>query len=151
MMIDQASDFLARLRQTWHRALSKRRAINELAACPPGELRRIASDVGLNCDDLVRLCCSHIGPSELLPQRLQLLGIDPEFVRHAAPTTFRELARVCASCKASRRCARDLARGDVQAGMDAYCLNGPIIDALTVRDGAQLNCAGTGRSACAGG
>ena len=135
MMVEQASDFLTRLRQTWRRALSKRRAINELAACPPGELRRIASDVGLSGDDPGRLCRSHNGPSELLPQRLQLLGIDPEFVRHAAPTTSRDLARVCASCRASRRCARDLARGDVQAGMDSYCLNGPTIDALMVRDG----------------
>jgi len=138
MMIEQASDFLTRLRQTWRRTLSKRRTVNELAACPPDELQRIASDVGLNSDDLLRLCHSHIGPSELLPQRLQLLGIDPEFVRHAAPTTFKDLVRVCASCKASRQCARDLARGNVQAGMDGYCLNGLSIDALTVRDGRTV-------------
>ncbi len=138
MTVEHASDFLTRLRQTWRRALSKRRAINELAACPPGELRRIAYDVGLSGDDLRRLSCSHLGPSELLPQRLQLLGLDPEFVRHTAPTAFRDLARVCASCKVSRRCARDLARGDVQAGMDGYCLNGPTIDALTAGDGRTI-------------
>ena len=134
MMVEHASDFLTRLRQTWRRALSKRRAINELAACPPGELGRIASDVGLSGDDLRLLCRSHIGPSELLPQRLQLLAIDPEYVKHAEPATFRDLVRLCASCRASRRCARDLARGNVQAGMDGYCLNGPTIDALTVRE-----------------
>ena len=145
MMVQEASDFLTRLRQSWRRALSKRRAINELADCPPSELRRIASDVGVSGDDLLRLHCSHNGPSELLPQRLQMLGIDPEFVRHAAPTTFRDLARVCGSCRASRRCARDLARGDVQTGMNAYCLNGPIIDALTVRDGRPFIGAETGR------
>ena len=138
MMVEHASDFLMRLRQTWRRAVSKRRAIHEMAACPPGELRRIASDVGLSGDDLRRLCRSHNGPSELLPQRLQLLGIDPEFVRHAALATSRDLARVCASCGASRRCARDLARGDVQAGMNSYCLNGPTIDALMVRDGRMV-------------
>jgi hypothetical protein len=138
MRVEHASDFLTRLRQAWRRALSKRQAVNELAACPPGELRRIASDVGLSGDDLRQLCPSHNGPSGLLPQRLQLLGVDPEFVRHAAPTTFRDLARVCTSCKASRRCARDLARGAVQAGMDAYCLNGPTIDALVVRDGRTV-------------
>ena len=38
MMVEQASNFLNRLRQRSQRALSKRRAINELAACPPGEL-----------------------------------------------------------------------------------------------------------------
>lgn len=106
MVTEHASDFLTRLRQSWRRAVSRRRTIGELAAYPPGELTRIASDVGLSGKDLWHLCCGHMGPSALLPQRLQLLGIDPEFVRHAAPTTFRDLARVCASCKASRRCAR---------------------------------------------
>ena len=67
---------------------------------------------------------------ELMGSTLELF--DPEFVRHAEPTTFRDLARVCASCQASRRCARDLSRGDVQAGMEAYCLNSATIDALTV-------------------
>ena len=138
MMVEHASDFLTRLRQGWRRALSNRRAIDEMAACPPGELRRIASDVGLSGNDLRRLCCSHNGPSELLPQRLQSLGIDPEFLRHAAPATSRDLARVCASCRASRRCARDLARGNVQAGMDGYCLNGPTIDAFTVGNGRTV-------------
>jgi hypothetical protein len=132
MTVQHASDFLTRLRQTWRQATSKRRAINELAACPPSELSRIASDVGLSGGDLLRVCHSHLGPSELLPQRLQLLGVDPEFIRHAEPTTFRDLTRVCASCTASRRCRRDLANGDVQAGMSGYCLNGPTIDALTV-------------------
>ncbi|NJO36002.1 MAG: hypothetical protein HC869_25945 [Rhodospirillales bacterium] len=89
--------------------------------------------MGLNGDDLRRLYRNDFGPTHLLPQRLQLLGIDPEFVVHTQPTTYRDLARVCAACRTSRRCARDLARGDVQAGMDGYCLNGPTIDALTVQ------------------
>ena len=42
-----------------------------------------------------------------------------------------DLVRVCASCKVCRRCARDLVRGDVQAGMWDYCLNGPTLDTLT--------------------
>jgi len=132
MNVERASGFLERLRQSWHRSISRRRAISELAACPPAELRRIASDVGVSGGDLRQLCRNDFGPSELLPQRLQLLGIDPEFVRHAEPTTFRDLQRVCGACQATRRCARDLARGDVQAGMDSYCLNGATLDALSV-------------------
>ena len=132
MNIERASGLINRLRRSWHRSMNRRRAINELAACPPSEIRRLACDVGLSGGDLRLLCRSDFGPSELLPRRLQVLGIDPEFVRHAEPTTFRDLARVCASCQASRRCARDLARGDVQAGMEGYCLNSATIDALTV-------------------
>jgi Family of unknown function (DUF6455) len=132
MNIERASRLVDRLRRSWHRSMNRRRAINELAACPPSEIRRLASDVGSGGDDLRLLCRSDFGPSELLPQRLESLGIDSEFVRHAEPTTFRDLARRCASCQATRRCARDLARGDVQAGMEAYCLNSATIDALTV-------------------
>jgi hypothetical protein len=73
-----------------------------------------------------------------MPERLEQLGLDPEFVRHAEPDLFRELERVCASCTAWHRCKQDLARGDVQAGMDSYCLNAARIDALTVdRHGPQ--------------
>jgi hypothetical protein len=35
-------------------------------------------------------------------------------------------------CPAWRRCARDLANGDTQAGMDRYCLASRTIDALAV-------------------
>jgi len=69
---------------------------------------------------------------QLMPQRLQQLGLDPEFVRKAEPETYRDLARVCATCTAWRRCKRDLARDDVQAGMEAYRLNSATIDRLTV-------------------
>lgn len=132
MNVERVSSLVERLRQSWQRSVSRRRALNELAACPPSELRRLASEVGVSGEDLRRLCGRDFGPSQLLPQRLQLLGVDPEFVRRAAPTTFRDLARVCACCPAWRRCARDLARGNVQAGMDGYCLNGASIDTLTV-------------------
>ena len=123
---------LAKLHDTWQRALSHRRSLAELAACPPSELRRIAHDVGLSETDLRSLSCNHPGPSELMPRRLEQLGLDPAYVKLARTETYRDLARVCASCTASRRCARDLANGDVQAGMRSYCLNAPTIDALVV-------------------
>jgi hypothetical protein len=132
MNVERASGLVDRLRRSWHRSMNRWRTMHELAVCPPSEIRRLASDLGLSGDDLRQLCRSDLGPSELLPRRLELLGIDPEFVRRAETTTLRDLARVCASCGASRRCARDLARGEAQAGMEAYCLNSPTIDGLTV-------------------
>jgi hypothetical protein len=131
-MNERVSLSVERLRRCWRDWLLRWRAIDELAACPPGELRRIASDLGVSSDELYRLSRNPNGPSELLPQRLELLGIDPEYVRQAMPTTFRDLARVCAACQASRRCRRDLARGDVQVGLESYCLNGPTTDVLTL-------------------
>jgi uncharacterized protein YjiS (DUF1127 family) len=123
---------LARLRDKWQRVRRNRRSMAELAACTPNDLHRIAQDVGLSESDLRSLSCSHPGPSELMPLRLQQLGLDPAFVQNARTATYRDLERVCAACKAWRRCARDLAEGDVQAGMNSYCLNAPTIDALTV-------------------
>jgi hypothetical protein len=98
----------------------------------PAERRHLAEDVGLSGTDLRRFNCTHNGPTELLPARLRELGIDPEFVKHARTATYRDLERVCATCKSSRQCANDLARGEVQAGMYSYCLNAPTIDALIV-------------------
>ena len=123
---------LSRLGSTWQRAVLYRRSMAELAACPPNELHRIAQDVGLSERDLRSLACSHRGPSELMPKRLQELRLDPAFVKYARTATYRDMERVCGTCKAWRRCARDLAKGDVQAGMRSYCLNAPTIDALTV-------------------
>jgi hypothetical protein len=67
-----------------------------------------------------------------MPARLRQLGIDPAFVKYARTATYRDLVRVCATCKSWRQCARDLARGDVQAGMHSYCLNAPTIEPLIV-------------------
>ena len=140
--MSRASEAIARLRDSWRRRLNARRGKAELAACPPGELHRIAADVGLTATDLKRLVCGHPGPSELLPLRLEQLGRDPQFVRHGQPATYRDLARVCASCTDWRRCQKDLARGSVQAGMGDYCLNTHTIDALTVEGPAGAGCKG---------
>jgi hypothetical protein len=116
----------------WRGALHRRRSMAALSACPPNELHHIAQDVGLSDRDLKSLACSNYGPSELMPKRLQELGLDPAFFRYARAAAYRDMERVCGTCKAWRRCERDLAKGDVQAGMRRYCLNAPTIDALTI-------------------
>ena len=123
---------LARIRVHWRCFVRNRRSMAELAACPASELRRIAQDVGVNDRDLRSLHCSHPGPAELMPERLRQLGLDPAYVEHALPGTYRDLQRVCAACKSWRRCSHDLANNDAQAGMHGYCHNVSTIDALTV-------------------
>jgi hypothetical protein len=132
-----ANSALISLRDRWRRMVRKRRSLEELAACAPSELQRIARDVGVSVSDLHIIAAAHPGPSELLPLRLELLGLDPGYVRAELTGTYRDLERTCAMCPARRRCARDLAKGDVQAGMDGYCLCSATIDALAV-DGAEL-------------
>jgi hypothetical protein len=122
---------LTRLKCKWQRIVRNRRSMADLAACPPSELHRLGQDVGVGDMDLRSLTCTHPGPSELMPRRLEQLGLDPEFVKHAWTATYRDMERVCGSCKDWRKCARDLAKGDVEAGMGSYCLNTPTIDAMT--------------------
>jgi len=117
---------------SWRRLLNNRKSMAEFAACPQDELHKMAPDIGLSPTTLWSLSCIHPGPSELMPQRLKQLGLDPGYVQVALTSTYRDLERVCANCKAWRCCARDLANGDVQAGMSSYCLNAFTIDTLTV-------------------
>jgi hypothetical protein len=126
------SRILGKLRGRWQRALHRYRSMAELAACPPNELHRTAQDVGLSGGDLHSLACSHAGPGELMPKRLEALGLDPAYFRCARTAAYRDMERVCSACNSWRHCARDLAKGDVQAGMQGYCLNAATIDALTI-------------------
>jgi hypothetical protein len=59
-------------------------------------------------------------------------GIEPTYVKVAETATYQDLERVCSACKAWRRCACNLAKRDVQAGMRSYGLNAFTIDMLTV-------------------
>ena len=120
------------LREQWQRVMRNMRSERELEALPPEELRSIAQDVGISESELRSLHSGHPGPSELMPERMRQLGLDPVFVASAHAATFRDLARVCANCDSWRQCARDLEKGDVQAGMNRYCANTPTLDALAV-------------------
>src|SRR4029079_16680441 len=118
-----ASEALGKLRDAWQRLQQRHRSMVELAACPPEELHRIAREIGVGDDELRALDSSIRGPVELMPERLRQLGLDPEFVRRDDTAVYRDLERVCARCRASERCARDLAAGDVTSGMRSYCSN----------------------------
>ena len=120
------------LRSRLQRVIDDHRSRAELAACSPSELHRIAQDVGLTDSELRALACSHPGPSELMPRRLKQRGLDPAYVKNVLTATYRDLERVCATCKAWRRCRAGLAKGDVETGMTGYCLNVPTIDALVL-------------------
>jgi hypothetical protein len=127
-----APSFLERLHDKSQRKLRRRRLMAELEACPPNEVRRMAQDLGPGESDPESLDSNHPGPSEFMPLRLQQLGLDPAFIKCAGTATYRDMERVCATCKAWRRCARDLEKGNVQVGMGSYCLNTVTIDALTL-------------------
>jgi hypothetical protein len=61
---------------------------------------------------------------------LRQLGVNARLLQDTTPASYRDLMLSCASCTAWRKCRKDLARGDVQAGMTSYCLNAGTIEAL---------------------
>jgi hypothetical protein len=96
------------------------------------ETERLLRDVGLSMGDMPALTKPLAGPTVLLPQRLDLVGIDMRYLEQVDPVTLKDLQRSCLRCASWRSCARDLARGDVQSGLDSYCLNAPLIDQLVL-------------------
>jgi hypothetical protein len=98
---------------------------------PDSKLYHAAGNVGSTRQNLeAPRYCRRPGPNELMPLRLERLGLDSAYVKLFYTSTFQDLQRICASCRAWQLCGRDLAAGDVQSGMESYCLNAPTIDAL---------------------
>lgn len=104
-----------------------RRAFSNLGVA---ETERLLRDVGLSMSDMPALTKPHAGPTVLLPQRLGFAGIDVRYLEQADPITLKDLQRSCLRCTSWRSCARDMARGDVQSGLNSYCLNSVLIDRL---------------------
>ena len=107
-------------------------AIANTAQLTPSELQRMAHDVGLDERDLHTRGCNHPGPTELMPQRLKLLGLDPDYIRHALPTALPGSRESVFALQIMATLRARLTNEDVQSGMDSYCLNAATIDALTV-------------------
>ena len=121
---------LSRLRNRLPSCFGTGNSRTELRGCPDNDLSRTMRDIGLSSGDLRVLQCNQPGPSALMPRRLERLGLDTGYVKLFHRSKYQDLQRVCASCKAWRLCARDLASGDVQSGMGSYCLNALTIEAL---------------------
>jgi hypothetical protein len=102
----------------------------EFEAHNPSEAERLLHDVGLSMSDMPAITKPNAGPSVLLPQRLETVGLDPLYLKIEHVSVYRDLERVCMRCPSWRRCARDLAQGDAQSGLEHYCANAQTIDAL---------------------
>jgi Family of unknown function (DUF6455) len=120
----------AGLRGRWRRFVRNLRSRAELAALPQGDVGAIARDIGMSEPGLRALRSVNPRYTDLMPERMRQLGLDPKFVAQTEAATYRDMANVCAGCGAWRRCARDLDRGDAEAGMNTYCSNTLTMDAF---------------------
>ncbi len=115
--------------------LSQRRQLMELTQLEagPGELERVARELGVSSADL-RMLVRHgpLGSAEL-PKMLEALGIDEAAIRRAQPTLLRDMERVCAYCTHKRQCDQELAAGTASSNYKQYCGNADSIEELTIK------------------
>lgn len=112
---------------------AREKIAREMEAIGQSEADRILHDLDLSMSDMPAITKSQAGPSVLLEQRLEGVGLDPLYLRIDQSAVYRDLERTCARCTSWRRCARDLAHGDTQTGLEHYCSNAQTIDALLLQ------------------
>ncbi|HRD76674.1 MAG TPA: hypothetical protein PK264_12160 [Hyphomicrobiaceae bacterium] len=116
--------------EAWKRWRKARALKAELLALPAGERARVLQENGLSEFDLERIDVNHEGPQELLPRRLEAIGLDKVTIAAAEPAVARDLERVCSRCGQPGRCAFDLEQEDAAERLARYCPNTGTIDAL---------------------
>ena len=113
--------------QNWRRANS---SLSELVCCGEYEAERMAHDLGLPVSELRKLAEHGPEAADLLTRRMAELDLDRNEVASVAPTTLRDLQRVCTMCESHRRCARDLGRDPADPTWEEYCPNVAVLKML---------------------
>ncbi len=116
----------------------------DFADFSPGDIERIAQDVGLSGSDLQQLVRHNKDDAELLFRRLAVQGLDPAAIDKADHATFLDLERVCTLCACKGRCKRDLASRPDDARWEDYCPNAAtlkMLDALAKSSMRESNAA----------
>ena len=112
----------------WCRRWASRSSCSGLEDCAPGDIDRIARDLGLTLGDLRAL--ERTDEPLLLPQMLAELHIEATGLARSEPAVLRDLHRVCSLCDCKRRCKMELAEGDAAATYEAFCPNALTLKAL---------------------
>lgn len=131
------STLIERAKRRWHAWRGRQTRAQEFGALGTYDTERILRDVNLQMSDMPTVLRGAEGRADLLNERLKALRLDPQYLEAAEHALYRDLQRTCLRCKSWRRCARDLARGDAQVGLDGYCANGHAIDQILVGVGAE--------------
>ena len=102
----------------------------ELDRIDESELGRIAQDVGLSVGELGEV--ARLGPNaaDLLPRRMQAVGLDVEAIARKEPSTLRDMQRLCAQCERHGRCEHDLNADPADPSWQSYCPNATTLRAL---------------------
>lgn len=114
---------VARLIGWWSATREQWARMAELRDLPPGELERVACDVGVSANDLLEVATHPEGTMGLLEKRLAALDFAPEEIRELSPMLLRDLQRTCTMCQSKKRCIDDMEHSPLEPGWESYCLN----------------------------
>lgn len=103
---------------------------DELGALPPGELERLAHDIGLNGNELERLSQLDNTAPNLLYARLSELGFDMKEIEAQGVGDARDMERTCALCGDRELCAHDLVERPESGEWRRICPNNGTFEAM---------------------
>lgn len=115
----------------WYHAFVDRLArAHEFDALGSHEVGRLASDLGISNEELVRLSQLPTSAADLLEKRLTVLGLSAEDIEQATPRLLNDLRRTCSQCASKGKCARDIEHQPHDAVWKGYCPNSDTITGL---------------------
>ncbi|HEY2136557.1 MAG TPA: DUF6455 family protein [Xanthobacteraceae bacterium] len=127
--LDAAVKYIAEWVRLYRIALGAR---NELAACTPEEVSRIAADLGISRRDLELVAAKGPGSADLLQKMLTALGVDPQSPALQEAGVMRDLQRLCVTCGHKTECAEHIADGTAAQNFYGYCPNAYTLDTIFV-------------------
>jgi len=130
-MTDSNNKSLARwLRDRWE----SRNATAELESLASSDLERIAHEVGVGSSELREIAGLGSHAADLLPRRMEAVGLDAAEVARTDPATLHDLQRVCAMCASKGQCIHDLDHPASAGTLPDYCLNRDTLRELGVHE-----------------
>jgi hypothetical protein len=127
---DSLSSVLGAIAQWIVKYRSARGLRNEMMACGPEDVARIARELRIHPSELVALGKKGPNAADLLQKLLVALGVDAEGLVHDDPLVVRDLQRLCITCGYKRQCAMDLESGVMAENFRDYCPNAFTLNAL---------------------
>lgn len=104
-----------------------------LGQCDPGEVAKLASDIGVSPGELRALAKKGPGSADLVAKMLLALGVDPKTLVDKDPLVMRDLQRLCSTCGHKGQCAHELADGTAPLHFHEFCPNAYTLDALAAK------------------
>lgn len=126
-----------RIARRWRNWRAQRADLAALGGLDTQERERIAQDVGLDSAELRNLTAQGSDAAELLPRRMEALGLDPRETAQEEPAVMRDMQRLCSFCQSKGRCEHDLDVAARNPVWEKYCPNVGTLKDLEAEKGAD--------------